>query len=240
MNNIFAFSGSNRNQNSYTDYIINKICLKIEEKSNREIKSTIFNINNILLERCDGCNYCFYNQKCKKNDNHEFILKQMLKADLLIIGSPVYLHNISSFTQNFLERFAYLSHTMMLSGKLGIIVSTSTTSGNNFIESYLGKILNYFGITIIDVIAYKKNIDNMELLNEIIEKVTNDYIDIYRGKLKIKTSLFQETIFNHYKRRYDKMLNTNKNSKEKDTWFNLEHNKFNDFQTLFNYKRENL
>ena len=54
---------------------------------------------------CTGCSYCFFHGgKCKVDDDAEEIIKKMVEADGLIVGSPVYFGSLTATLKALLER----------------------------------------------------------------------------------------------------------------------------------------
>ncbi|OPD49251.1 NAD(P)H-dependent oxidoreductase [Bacillus thuringiensis] len=45
--------------------------------------------------------------KCPIRDDTSLLLNEMKKSDLIIIGSPVYLHSFSGITKSFIDHIAW-------------------------------------------------------------------------------------------------------------------------------------
>lgn len=102
--NIVYISGSPRNH-SNTDILL-KMALSLT--GGEFIKLSEFEIN-----PCSSCWGCQKTGFCVINDDMtETLLPKILKSDGLVIGSPVYFNNISSFTKAFIDR------TWCIRGKL--------------------------------------------------------------------------------------------------------------------------
>lgn len=228
-------------KNSKTTQIIYNLCNKIDKTLSEEVIFDVFTPLNMKIESCDGCSFCFTNYKCKKNENNIDKLELALKnSDLIIIGSPVYLHNISSYTQMFLERFSYWCHTMPLSGKVGVVVSTSDSSGNSFVEAYLTKILNYFGVTVLGKISYMSSISNQTDLENQINTIAHNYKQFNMKTFNLKVSDFQEQVFQFYKNYYIQVEKIKPTSPKLAAWKYSNFAEFKSFQDLVNSKNNLL
>ena len=81
-----------------------------------------------------------------KRDSMEYIRKKILEADLIVLLSPVYLNNVSGAMKTFLDRIGSWVHTLALSGKMGIVVTVTDQSGQEFVSYYLQKLLYRWGV----------------------------------------------------------------------------------------------
>jgi multimeric flavodoxin WrbA len=62
------------------------------------------------LKPCEGCSTCHKTGDCVLEDDVEKLYEKVAEADAIIIGSPVYIHNVSALTKTFIERVGYLDH----------------------------------------------------------------------------------------------------------------------------------
>lgn len=53
---------------------------------------------------CKGCGYCTKHHTCIQNDDMGEILDKMVKADVIVLASPVYFYCINGALKNFLDR----------------------------------------------------------------------------------------------------------------------------------------
>jgi multimeric flavodoxin WrbA len=77
----------------------------------------------------------------------------MIAADGLVLGSPVYIDNVTGQMKVFIDRLADAIHYQTLSGKYGCAVATTWSSGGEEVISYLNHVLNYLGILALDGIS---------------------------------------------------------------------------------------
>ncbi|MFR8179922.1 MAG: flavodoxin family protein [Dorea sp.] len=79
----------------------------------------------------------------------ECIEKRILEAGLVVLLSPVYLNNVSGAMKTFLDRIGSWVHTLALSGKMGIVVTVTDQSGQEFVSYYLQKLLLRMGLYVV-------------------------------------------------------------------------------------------
>ena len=101
MSLIVAFIGSPR-KNGNTDNLVNEI-LKGAESKDIEIKK--FYLNDMNIKGCQGCLYCRKATACIIKDDMVEIYEYIKKADYIVIGSPVYICQVSAQTKLLLDRF---------------------------------------------------------------------------------------------------------------------------------------
>jgi multimeric flavodoxin WrbA len=95
---------------------------------------------------CTACEACSLNGICVHNDGVPTLVARMQEADALILGSPVYIDNISGQMKVFFDRLADAIHYQVLAGKFGCSVATTYESGGDDVNAYLNHVLNYLGI----------------------------------------------------------------------------------------------
>ncbi|KRM00752.1 hypothetical protein LG045_07935 [Limosilactobacillus gastricus] len=82
-------------------------------------------------------------------DNIYSLQESILESNLLIIASPVYMHNISSNLKLVIEKLSTWSHILRLDGKPVVVLSTCSTNGDTTVTSYLCKVISTMGGNII-------------------------------------------------------------------------------------------
>lgn len=104
------------------EHQINNIC----KPGDKIVYDKIF-IYNCNLGWCKGCRVCFNisEEKCPHTDELLIIKRKMEEADIIIIGSPVYLEDISGGLKNWMDRMAFNCHRPFLNGKPIYVYSTS-------------------------------------------------------------------------------------------------------------------
>ena len=201
MKTIFVYIGTQAGEKSKTLGLLNKIFDKLKGKTSEEIVLDIYTGNNTNITHCKSCNGCFSNGKCilDNTDDIKMLENKILKADLVIFGSPVYAHNISGDMKVFIDRISYWMHLMILAGKPGFIIATSGGNGIEYVNNYLHKIMNYLGIRIIGKLGATvyslKQLNEPGFLEENIEEAANTMHEYLINNKNIESDQVLETIF---------------------------------------------
>lgn len=166
MSKIVAFVGSPR-KNGNVDTIINKI-LEGADSSNSTINK--FYLNDMNIKGCQGCLYCRNVHDCAVKDDMQSIYNEIKDADYVIIGSPVYICQVSAQTKLMLDRLYPLTtidkgkHIPRFGEKKLIMVYTQAAPFSFFFKKYFkytskhlkGMGLNHYK-TLIATKAFEKN-----------------------------------------------------------------------------------
>lgn len=100
---IVAFIGSPR-KGGNTDVIVNTICKAAKENGNQINIYYLSDMDNKGCIACDGCQNKTV-EYCAINDEVTKLYHEIAKADCIIIGTPIYVGQISGYTKNLLDRF---------------------------------------------------------------------------------------------------------------------------------------
>jgi multimeric flavodoxin WrbA len=189
---VFVYYGNKENRQSrsfkFVEQLINELnghhaidSVVIRSATNVEL-NFMFTWDDVL----------FYAEKTDKKK----IAQEMLQADVIIIISPVFMHHVSAHTKVFLDNFASWGHTMPLIGKVGIPISLSNNNGNTYVDEYLTKIMNCFGLTTVKSLSLQLEHLNEQSIESYIRFVLTNVIgkiDYVLSKNKDKDKL--ETIY---------------------------------------------
>ncbi|MEN4006867.1 MAG: flavodoxin family protein [Methanobacteriaceae archaeon] len=111
---IIGIAGSPR-KNSNTHYLVKK-ALESAEKSGADVE--IYNLGEMNIEPCNACDICKLTGECPKDDDINEILRGIILADGMIIGSPVYFGNVSAQLKIFMDRSRPLRSDFKLKDKV--------------------------------------------------------------------------------------------------------------------------
>ena len=100
MTKVVAFIGSARKKGNI-DTIVDEMLKGVKEKKG-DVKK--FYLNDMNIKGCQGCLYCRKVHDCAIKDDMQEIYEEIKKADYVIIGSPVYICQVSSQTKALLDR----------------------------------------------------------------------------------------------------------------------------------------
>jgi multimeric flavodoxin WrbA len=94
---------------------------------------------------CTACDACTLNGICVNDDDVPALMARMKDADAIVLGSPVYIDNVTGQMKVFFDRLADAIHYQQLAGKVGCAVVTTAESGGIETVAYLNHVLNYLG-----------------------------------------------------------------------------------------------
>lgn len=97
------------------------------------------------IEYCRGCAHCLEKGRCWLPDDHAKIMKKVLAADGLILGSPVYFFHVTAQMKTFIDRTLPYGHKPRPTWKPGLAVSVSAGLGETAVGDYLGLIMRAYG-----------------------------------------------------------------------------------------------
>jgi multimeric flavodoxin WrbA len=158
MKKVFAFIGSPLKTRSNTRALTILLVERLQELD-KTIQAEVLTAGDVKIRYCTGCWSCMTKGECPldKGDDMGRLKEAMLKADLIVFGSPVYTYTISGQMKTFLDRLAAWYHTIRLAGKPGVTVATTAGSGFEQVHSLLGMLLGAMGVktvTTLDTYGY--------------------------------------------------------------------------------------
>lgn len=128
---VIAFNGSAR-RDSNTATLINIVC---EELNREDIETEVIQLAGQKLSGCRGCYQCYVNQnrQCAfKDDIMNELLGKMSGANGIILGSPVYVADISPEIKSLIDRACMVAKANggMLRRKVGAAVVAVRRAGS--------------------------------------------------------------------------------------------------------------
>ncbi|MDI6754749.1 MAG: flavodoxin family protein [Thermodesulfobacteriota bacterium] len=93
-----------------------------------EVQSAVFNLSGLAIAGCKHCNWCLKHQSpekfCALSDGMEAIYPALIRADVVILATPVHIGRMSGLMANMIDRmrvFVYGNvHRRKLKDKVGI------------------------------------------------------------------------------------------------------------------------
>lgn len=98
--NILVLSGSPR-KGGNSDILCDQFVMGAKESGNEVEK--IF-INNKKIGYCTGCYACEKTGKCAQKDDMADILEKMIKADVIVMATPVYFYSLDAQMKTLIDR----------------------------------------------------------------------------------------------------------------------------------------
>lgn len=136
--NVLGISGSPRKGGN--NEILVKAALEpfIQEKH----QTRTFFLSKKKVAPCMACDKCFKKGKCVVDDDFQSLYKMVDSADALIVGSPVYMRNVSGQLKCLFDRFHCAHHSQPFQGKIGGAIAVGGAPNSQGIV--LNVIYNFF------------------------------------------------------------------------------------------------
>lgn len=141
---VLDINGSAR-KDSHTTRLMKYI---FEELNKEGIETKLITLYDKKINPCHACWACQGRKNCVYQDDFHDVFNQMMEADGMILGSPVYMANISSSMQALLERAAVVldvnKENLSMKYKVGAsIVSLRRGGGLNAVDAMNHFFLNH-------------------------------------------------------------------------------------------------
>lgn len=98
----------------------------------------LLSIKNKTIKPCDGCDVCIKTGTCKIDDDMQEVYKKLMDADGIVLGTPVYMMNVSAQAKLLIDRtYALLFPRQRLRDKVGGAIVAVRRVGGGHVLSYL-------------------------------------------------------------------------------------------------------
>lgn len=134
-----AISGSPR-PGGNTDTLLQRCLARLEKQG---VEGAFVSLAGKRIRSCDACGACYQSRdsSCPSISDDEFfpLFEEMLKADILVVGSPVHFGSAAPDLMALLDRAGYVSRANghLFSRKLGGPVAVARRAGHNFTYAQL-------------------------------------------------------------------------------------------------------
>ncbi|MDG6243732.1 MAG: flavodoxin family protein [Methanolobus sp.] len=152
---VVGFVGSPRKQGN-TDVLVQQV-LNGAALSGVEVEK--FNLNEMNIMGCQGCNYCRAVEGCKLKDDMTKAYEALRSADGFVFGSPIYFFQFTGQMRLFIDRwFALLNPDFtprIKEGKKAVIVGAQGAPEPEAFKSVyeeFSRILQMFGMDVKDTL----------------------------------------------------------------------------------------
>jgi multimeric flavodoxin WrbA/putative sterol carrier protein len=139
---VVAINGSPQEGVSNISQMIAMLAKAFEEEG---FETEEIFLNRQRIEYCTGCAFCLEKGSCWIKDDHKKVMKKVLDADVVILGSPVYFYHVTGQMKTFLDRSLAYGHKPLRTWKPGLAVSVAAAFGEVSTAEYLGRILPVYG-----------------------------------------------------------------------------------------------
>ncbi len=87
---------------------VNTVCKKLLEGAESVGHDTeIINLHDYHMKHCIGCMQCTKTKQCILKDDFDVLFEKVKEADYIILGSPIYCHNVAGIMKDFLDRSCF-------------------------------------------------------------------------------------------------------------------------------------
>lgn len=141
---ILGINGSPRGERSATLQLINAV-LEGAKEMGAEVEAV--NLIDLDIKFRNACSACFQEGKCAEDDDFPELYTKIKAADGLVLGSPVYIDQVTGQMKMFIDRMGDGIQCQIFSGKYGCSVSTSGDHAEQAVVKYLNHFLQMLGAT---------------------------------------------------------------------------------------------
>ncbi|MGL5347900.1 MAG: flavodoxin family protein [Peptostreptococcaceae bacterium] len=143
MKKILLINSSNRKKNTY-NLLVSIEKLLIEEGFSTEIIS----LKDYKLDFCRGCEVCVMKGGCFVKDDADIIMNKIIECDGLVIGTPVYLNNMTGILKTFIDRTCSWFHRSPVAQKPTLLLANTQGSGIKSTLSSIEESLVQWGVAL--------------------------------------------------------------------------------------------
>lgn len=156
---VVGFIGSPRTAGN-TSLLVENILQGAAEKG---AKTSMVNLNSLNIRGCQSCFNCKSQGRCAVADDMQELYDEILESDAIVIGSPVYMWQMSGQTKVFIDRmFAFLGpdFSSKVKDKKLVLAFTqgnpSTESFNNYFE-HTANMMKFLGYDVVETVVSREN-----------------------------------------------------------------------------------
>ncbi|GAB6144816.1 flavodoxin family protein [Desulfocicer niacini] len=174
--NILAINSSHR-PGKNTALMLNLVLNEIKDKGGH---TELLELANHKIELCRACNKCLQTPECSVlNDDMAMIAEKMLKADAIVLGSPVYFANVTSLMKIFIDRTRWMHMCKnLLDGKVGGVLTHAglRNGGQEMTQMILERFLQHHGVHVVDSRIVDAPIYNIGVIGTLFDDMKDEKI----------------------------------------------------------------
>ncbi|PKL62246.1 MAG: iron-sulfur protein [Methanomicrobiales archaeon HGW-Methanomicrobiales-2] len=141
---ILGINGSPRGERSAT---LRLIAAALEGAKEGGAEIDLVNLIDLDIKFRNACSACFQEGRCAEEDDFPGLYEKIKAADGLVLGSPVYVDQVTGQMKLLIDRMADGIQCQAFSGKYGCSVSTSGDHAEQEVVRYLNHFLQMLGAT---------------------------------------------------------------------------------------------
>ena len=130
---VIAINGSSRKVTTHR--VLEQVAAALAP---HQIEVTVISLAGLEIRDCIGCELCIRKtSECYQEDAAREILPRLVKADGIILASPVYVMNVTGKLKSLIDKTASWIHRPPLVGKPALLVATTAGAGLKDTLAYL-------------------------------------------------------------------------------------------------------
>ncbi|MGL5329408.1 MAG: flavodoxin family protein [Peptostreptococcaceae bacterium] len=205
MKKILLINASNRKKNTYNILISIEKILK-----NKGYETEIITLYDYKIGFCKGCEACILKGKCFIKDDASIIIEKIINSDGLVIGTPVYLNNMSGILKTFIDRTCSWFHRSEVYQKPTLLIANTQGSGIKSTLNSIQEVMIQWGVCLGGTISRNGRSFNKPIEEKELEK----FIKLIDSNGKIYSPAFKEI----YTYNIQRTLATNVFEVDKEYW----------------------
>ena len=156
---ILAVIGSYR-KNGNTSQVVAMVRAGLEKEAARTgvpVEVETLHLGHCHIGACRGCRACFDRGEgaCPVKDDLLAVKAKMKEADGVLVASPVYVHDLSGVTKNWIDRLAHVCHRPEFAGKCAYLLATVGRSPTGHTLDSLHVALSTWGFCVAGKTGFK-------------------------------------------------------------------------------------
>ena len=145
----------------------------------------LYNLGEMKMSHCTGCNYCYRTGHCCIEDDAELLSKRIEEADGIVLGSPTYASNVSGLMKDFIDRGHFVIE-QLLHKKYCIVVTSGENYGSQDTLKVLKNLVLFSGGRLSGKLRIQSSFNDIEGMlrkrQEQIDQVSQSFIRGMRHK----------------------------------------------------------
>lgn len=208
MKKILLINSSNRKKNTY------KLLTLIEDiLKEKGYETELISLSSFKIDFCKGCEACILKGSCFVKDEANVIMKKIVESDGLVIGTPVYLNNMSGILKTFIDRTCVWFHRSEVAKKPTLLLANTQGSGLENTLNSIKEVMIQWGVFLGGTIS--RNGRNFN--KPIEEKEIAKFIKLIESEGKSYSPSFKEI----YTYNIQRTLATNIFPVDKEYWIKM-------------------
>ena len=198
--NILVIHGSMRKGNTHA--LVKEITDRLSLKQDVSIDE--ISVANLELPFCRSCHLCLTKgeEYCPDYNVMQNIQSALIECDGLIVSGVTYMWALNAAMKNLMDHLAYGFHRPALFEKKGMVVATSTGTGEKNVAKYLKSVLGQWGINKAIIVTQtekeQKLISPTQLSNK-LDRVAERFYQQLSDKQNLSPSIKSIAVHNAFR-----------------------------------------